>query len=99
MDADRAARADVAVAPAREVAPLHREQVAMEVLRVGVVEQEKLPPARVRALVDDHVEAARRAAVALVELAALAVENEDGREVPDAIAVADHGDVPARHSI
>src|SRR5207253_1569259 len=77
MDADRAARADVAVAPAREAAPLHREPVAMEVLRVGVVEQEELPPARVRALVDYHVEAARCAAVPLVELAARAVDTED----------------------
>src|SRR5207244_6993305 len=74
VDADRAARADVAVAPAREIAPLHREPVAMEVLRVGVVEQEKPPPAWVRALVDDHVEAARRAPVRLVALAARALE-------------------------
>src|SRR5207245_9286310 len=76
VDADRAARADVAVAPAREIAPLHREPVAMEVLRGGVVEQEKPPPAWVRSLLDVHVEAARRAAVPLVELAARAVETE-----------------------
>src|SRR5437773_10385241 len=90
VDADRAARADVAVAPAREIAPLHREPVAMEVLRVGVVEQEKPLPAWVRALVDDHVEAGRRAAVPFVELAARAVETEDGRKAPDASAVAVH---------
>src|SRR5439155_228892 len=96
VDADRAARADVAVTATREATPLHREPVAMEILHVGVVEQQELPPARVQALVDDHVEAARRAEVALVELAARAVQTEDGGEGPHAGAVAVHVERAAR---
>src|SRR5262249_40440005 len=88
VDADRATDPREAGAAPRATALLHRDPVAMHVLEVGIVEEEKLPPARVRPLVDDHVEAGRRPEIALVELLAGAGEAEDGGVAPDAVAAA-----------
>src|SRR5207244_3042274 len=66
-------------------AGLHSEPVAVEVLEVRVVEQEKVAPAGMGTLVDDHVQARRRAQVTLVELAARSAEAEYRREAFDAV--------------
>src|SRR4029077_4015410 len=96
VDADRATCADEAVAEARDTAALHREPVAGEILDVRVVEKQKLAPPLMRPLVDDHVETRRRAEVALVELAAPAVQSEDGREAAHAGSVPVDVEVVAR---
>src|SRR3989442_372361 len=65
VDTDRAPAPRVAVAAPRNGARLHGEPVAVEVLEVRVVEKQKVAPAGMATLVDDHVEARRRAQVTL----------------------------------
>jgi hypothetical protein len=67
----------------------------VEVLNVRIVEEQEVPPARVVALVEDHVEARRRAQIALVELAALPVQPEDRGKAPHALAPAVEVERPA----
>src|SRR5207244_6912653 len=85
VDADCASDPRIGVAAARDGAGLHGEPVAVEVLEVRVVEQEKVAPAGMGTLVDDHVQARRRAQVTLVELAARSAEAEYRREAFDAV--------------